>query len=262
MTTIPDTPGGDTDIVTFQLWGQSFQAINAGPLFSFNPSISFAVACDTVEDVDRIWARLAEGGTPLMPLDTYPFSERYGWTQDRYGLSWQVSLRRRSARDAAHHSDADVRRRRVRQGRGGDRLLHVGPARLERGFVQRYGPGQEPDAEGTVQYGAFQLAGQGSPPWTARGTTSSRSTRRSRCIVYCDNQDEIDRYWDALSAVPEAEQCGWLKDRYGVSWQIVPADMDEMLQRGTKEQVARVTAAFLAMKKFDLAELERAYAGP
>ena len=70
VTTIPDTPGGDTDVVTFQLWGQWFQAISAGPLFSFNPSVSFAVSCDTVEDVDRIWARLSEGGTPLMPLDS------------------------------------------------------------------------------------------------------------------------------------------------------------------------------------------------
>lgn len=80
-------------------------------------------------------------------------------------------------------------------------------------------------------------------------------------IVSCDSQDEIDRYWDALSAVPESEQCGWLKDRYGLSWQIVPSAMDQMLRSGTKEQIARVTAAFLAMKKFDLAELQRSYAG-
>jgi predicted 3-demethylubiquinone-9 3-methyltransferase (glyoxalase superfamily) len=91
VTTIPGTPGGDTDIVTFQLCGQSFQAINAGPLFSFNPSVSFAVACDSVEEVDRLWTRLADGGTVLMPLDAYPFSERYGWLQDRYGLSWQLA---------------------------------------------------------------------------------------------------------------------------------------------------------------------------
>jgi predicted 3-demethylubiquinone-9 3-methyltransferase (glyoxalase superfamily) len=80
-------------------------------------------------------------------------------------------------------------------------------------------------------------------------------------IVYCENQDEIDYYWEKLSAVPESEQCGWLKDKYGLSWQIVPAQMDDMLQDGTEEQVARVTQAFLPMKKLDIAELERAYAG-
>jgi predicted 3-demethylubiquinone-9 3-methyltransferase (glyoxalase superfamily) len=80
-------------------------------------------------------------------------------------------------------------------------------------------------------------------------------------MVYCDNQQEIDRYWEKLSAVPEEEQCGWLKDKYGLSWQIVTTKMDEMLANGTPEQVARVTQAFLPMKKLDIAELERAYAG-
>jgi predicted 3-demethylubiquinone-9 3-methyltransferase (glyoxalase superfamily) len=79
-------------------------------------------------------------------------------------------------------------------------------------------------------------------------------------MVNCNNQEEIDYYWGKLSAVPESEQCGWLKDSYGVSWQVVPAGLDDMLQNGTREQVDRVTEAFLQMKKFDLAELERAYA--
>lgn len=78
-------------------------------------------------------------------------------------------------------------------------------------------------------------------------------------IVYCDTQEQIDYYWNKLSAFPEAEQCGWLKDKYGLSWQITPADMDEMMCRGSKEQIARVTQAFLQMKKFDIAELRKAY---
>jgi predicted 3-demethylubiquinone-9 3-methyltransferase (glyoxalase superfamily) len=80
-------------------------------------------------------------------------------------------------------------------------------------------------------------------------------------IVRCETQEEVDRYWERLSADPESEQCGWLKDKYGLSWQIVPARMDEMLENGTEEQVARVTQAFLPMKKLDIATLERAYAG-
>ena len=80
-------------------------------------------------------------------------------------------------------------------------------------------------------------------------------------VINCAGQPEIDRYWERLSAVPEAEQCGWLKDRYGVSWQVTPAAMGEMLANGTPEQVARVTQAFLPMKKFDLAVLRAAYDG-
>jgi predicted 3-demethylubiquinone-9 3-methyltransferase (glyoxalase superfamily) len=78
-------------------------------------------------------------------------------------------------------------------------------------------------------------------------------------MVYCDTQAEIDNYWKKLSAVPAAEQCGWLKDKYGLSWQIVPTDMDKMLQNGTPEQIGRVTQAFLKMKKFDIGELRREY---
>jgi predicted 3-demethylubiquinone-9 3-methyltransferase (glyoxalase superfamily) len=80
-------------------------------------------------------------------------------------------------------------------------------------------------------------------------------------MVNCDTQEEIDRYWAKLSAVPQAEQCGWLKDKYGLSWQIVPAVMDEMMRDKDPKKVARVVQAFLPMKKFDIAALKRAYEG-
>ncbi|MFN2174890.1 MAG: VOC family protein, partial [Anaerolineales bacterium] len=80
-------------------------------------------------------------------------------------------------------------------------------------------------------------------------------------VVSCSSQDEIDTYWEKLSAVPEAEQCGWLKDQFGVSWQIVPTVMNEMMEKGTREQIDRVTQAFLKMKKFDIASLRKAYEG-
>ena len=80
-------------------------------------------------------------------------------------------------------------------------------------------------------------------------------------MVYCDTQEEIDYYWEKLSAVPEAEQCGWLKDNYGLSWQIVPAVMEEIIRDKDEKKIARVTEAFLKMKKFDIAELKKAYSG-
>jgi len=82
-------------------------------------------------------------------------------------------------------------------------------------------------------------------------------------MVHCDTQEEIDYYWERLSAGgdPEAQQCGWLKDKFGLSWQVVPNEMDEMMRDGTREQISRVTQAFLKMKKFNLAELRKAYEG-
>jgi predicted 3-demethylubiquinone-9 3-methyltransferase (glyoxalase superfamily) len=261
VTTIHDTPSGDTDIVSFELMGQSFMAISAGPLFKFTPAVSFLISCTTKEEVDTLWARLSKGGSVLMPLDSYPFSQRYGWTEDRYGLSWQIML--------------------VGEEQGGQRitptLMFVGRVcgkaeeatnlytsvfpNSKVGPILRYGKDEEPDEEGQIKYASFLLDGQEFAAMdSARGHDFDFNEAIS-FLVSCETQEEIDHYWDRLSAVPEAEQCGWLKDRYGVSWQVVPSAMDEMLRTGTKEQIARVTEAFLKMKKFDLAELRRAYEG-
>jgi predicted 3-demethylubiquinone-9 3-methyltransferase (glyoxalase superfamily) len=261
VTTIHDTPSGDTDIVSFELLGHPFMAISAGPLFKFTPAVSFLISRPTKGEVDALWARLSDGGTVLMPLESYPFSERYGWTEDRYGLSWQIML--------------------AGEGQGGQgitpTLMFVGEVcgkaeeainfytslfpNSKLGPILRYGKGEEPDQEGTVKYASFLLEGEDFAAMdSARGHDFGFNEAIS-FIVSCETQEEIDRYWDSLSAVPEAEQCGWLKDRFGLSWQVVPSAMDEMLRTGTKEQTARVTEAFLKMKKFDIAELRRAYEG-
>jgi predicted 3-demethylubiquinone-9 3-methyltransferase (glyoxalase superfamily) len=79
-------------------------------------------------------------------------------------------------------------------------------------------------------------------------------------MVSCDTQEEIDYFWGKLSAVPQAEQCGWLKDKFGLSWQIVPSVLGEMMKDARKRD--RVTQAFLKMKKFNIAELQKAYEEP
>ncbi len=80
-------------------------------------------------------------------------------------------------------------------------------------------------------------------------------------IINCDTQEEIDYYWEKLSAVPASEQCGWLKDKYGVSWQVSPTVMNEMMAQGTQEQIDRMTQAFLPMKKLDIAKIKDAFDG-
>jgi predicted 3-demethylubiquinone-9 3-methyltransferase (glyoxalase superfamily) len=110
---------------------------------------------------------------------------------------------------------------------------------------------------GDAETVSFELAGQ--PFMAISAGPLFKFNESISFIVHCKDQKEIDYYWDKLSAVPEAEQCGWLKDKYGLSWQIVPTAMDEMLSKGSKEQIARLTQAFLKMKKFDIDELKRAY---
>jgi predicted 3-demethylubiquinone-9 3-methyltransferase (glyoxalase superfamily) len=268
ITTLHDTPSGDTDIVAFEVAGQRFMAISAGPLFKFNPSVSFIVNFDPSRDkdarksIDSLWERLSEGGMTLMPLEKYPFSERYGWLQDKYGLSWQLILSDPEGEerpfivpslmfvgDVAGHAEEALN----------FYLSVFNDSKM--GVIFRYGKGQEPDKEGTVMFADFMLEGQ----WFA-ATDSAREhnfafNEAISFLVHCDTQEEIDYYWEKLSAVPEAEQCGWLKDKYGLSWQISPTALDEMMKNGTREQIDRVTQAFLPMKKFDIAELQKAYEG-
>ncbi len=80
-------------------------------------------------------------------------------------------------------------------------------------------------------------------------------------IIYCDTQKEIDHFWGKLSAAPQAEQCGWLKDKFGLSWQVTPTILGKMLKSKDRKKAERVIKAFLTMKKFDIAALNRAYEG-
>lgn len=261
IATIHNTPSGSVDIVTFELLGQKFMAISAGPLFKFNPSISFHVKCKTKDEVDAIWEKLSEGGMVLMELGKYPWSERYGWVQDRYGLSWQLIF--------AGGGKIKQRITPVIMFVGklcgkAEEAINFYTSVFNKGKVYdtiRYSKGEEPDREGTVKYAAFTLEDQEFGAMDSAHKHNFAFNEAISLMVYCNNQEEINHYWEKLSADPKAEQCGWLKDKYGVSWQIVPTVMDEMMKDKDKKKVARVTEAFLKMKKFDISKLQRAYKG-
>ena len=262
-----DTPSGDCDVVSFDLTGQPFMAISAGPLFKFNPAISFHLKCSTMDEVDALWAKLAAGGSVLMELGEYPFSKRFGWLADRYGVNWQIihtgdrpSQQRITpvlmfvgavsgkAEEAVNYYTS------VFAGSGG-----AGASKVDR--TMRYGNGEEPEKEGTVKYTSFQLLGQEFGAMDSAQDHRFAFNEAISFLVQCDTQKEIDYLWGKLSADPNSEQCGWLKDRFGVSWQIAPAAMEEVMSSGDQKKIDRVTQAFLKMKKFDLAELERVAAG-
>jgi predicted 3-demethylubiquinone-9 3-methyltransferase (glyoxalase superfamily) len=268
ITTLHDTPSGDTDIVSFELAGQSFMAISAGPLFKFNPSVSFFVNFDPSRDkdarnnLDSLWERLSQGGTALMPLDKYPFSEHYGWVQDKYGLSWQLILTDPEGEERPFIVPSlmfvgDV------AGRAEEAINHYLSVfkNSKIGTIIHYGAGQEPDKEGTVMFADFMLEGQWFAAMDSAHEHNFGFNEAISFLVDCDSQAEIDTYWERLSVVPEAEQCGWLKDKSGLSWQISSAALREMLTKGTRAQIDRVTQAFLPMKKLDVAELQKVYEG-
>lgn len=277
-TVIHDTPSGDCDMVTFELFGQSFLAISAGPYFKPNPSVSFTVNFDPVRyeasngaspscetqaknALDEAWAGLSLGGKVLMPLGEYPFSKYYGWIEDKYGFSWQLILTNPEGevRPAILPSFLFTGAVCGKAEEASDFYLSIFPSSL-RGIIARYGAGQEPNEEGTVMFTDFMLASQWFVAMDSAAKHDFSFNESVSFVVSCDTQEEIDFYWEKLSAHPESEQCGWLKDKYGVSWQIVPSSMNEMMTSGDEDAKARVTQAFLKMKKFDIKALEEAYA--
>ena len=262
------TPSGDCDIVSFELAGLPFKAISAGPYFTFNPSVSFLLNFDPQRDahardrLDTLWSALADGGEALMPLDAYPFRPRYGWIRDRYGLSWQLNLCAPSGRPpppilpllmfTGEHcgkaEEAGIFYRGLFEG-------------SQAGQTVRYPAGMAPDRGGTLMYSDFRLGDTWIGAMDSAHDHGFGFNEAVSFLVACRDQAGIDRYWSQLSTVPQAEQCGWCKDRYGLSWQITPMLLDEVMRSNDEQRIARVTRAFLKMKKFDVAALEAAARG-
>ncbi len=249
--------------VQLDLDGCSFMALNGGPYFKFTPAVSFLIACESKEEVDAFWKELSSGGKALMELGKYPFSEWYGWTTDRYGVSWQVM----------HMGDWEWTQKIT------PTLMYVGAqaGKAEEamklytqafpnssiGNINRYNAGEEPDVAGTVRHGSFTLEGQVFAAMDSAHEHKFTFSEATSFLVKCKDQAEIDHLWSLLTpgGDPASQQCGWLKDKYGLSWQIAPAILDEMLQDKDPAKVERVTKAFLQMKKFDIAALEKAFNG-
>jgi predicted 3-demethylubiquinone-9 3-methyltransferase (glyoxalase superfamily) len=255
-TVLADTPSGDVDYIRFELAGQPFEALSAGDEFTFNASASLMVSCATEAEVDMLWAALSPDGEVLMELGAYPFSARYGWLSDRFGLSWQIMYAPDAtqkitpsllfAGPACGHAEAAVR---FYASLFPDSSIDV---------VSRYEEGEAEAPEAKVNYVGFRLAGQNFVTMDHGFGGDFTFNEAFSLIVYCDDQAEVDFYWDKLSAVPESEACGWLKDEFGVSWQIVPTQLEALMSDDDPARKERVMRALLDMKKIVIADLEKA----
>lgn len=257
-------PAGSLMFQEFEIAGTRLNALNGGPLFRFTPAISLFVTLPDRAAIDALWGGLIEGGETLMPLDTYPWSERYGWLADRWGLNWQICLGdpARSGRAVAPLLSFAGPRAGEAEAAVRDWVALFPNSAIE-GFA-RYGEnGLAAPVEGArgIAHGQFTLMGETFMVMDAFGAHDWDFNEAVSLFVRCSDQAEIDRLWSAMSAVPESEACGWLKDRYGISWQITPDSVLRMLGDADQERADRVMAAFHKMKKVDVAALEAAYAG-
>lgn len=241
---------GKTLAATVSIEGMEVGLINAGPEFRPTPSISLMVNLDpgvrqdAPAAIDGLWAALAEGGEVRMPLDSYPFSQRYGWVEDRYGVNWQLILS-----DPRGEPQPFIL----------PSLLFSPGSRGAREAVDYYVdvfPGSRlgrrepyPDDDALVLFSDFQLGEQWFTAMDSGAPTPFGFTAGSSLMVRAETQGEIDYYWERLSAVPEAERCGWCQDRFGVSWQVAPSAAE--LSTLSPEQYQ----ALMGMTRIDLAAL-------
>jgi len=245
--------------VSLTVSGTRFTLINAGDEFHPNPSLSFMLNFDPVlfdgseeqarASLDRLWAGLADGGNVLMPLTAYPFSAHYGWVEDRFGVSWQLMLT-----DPAGEARPFIMPALLFGGRSQNRAREALDhyldvfADAELGALVPYELPTGPAVPGSVLFSDFRIGEQWFVAMDAGVEMATDFDCGVSLEVDCEDQTEIDALWEALSAVPEAEQCGWLADRFGVSWQIVPRNMGELMER------PGAFARMLQMKKLVIAD--------
>lgn len=251
-------PGAQESVLvaSCRLAGLTISGINGGPAFSITPAVSFFVECESEEQVDRLWSQLIDGGTALMELEKYPFSDKYGWVQDRYGVSWQLNLTGKPQTVVPFLTFVGDQ-----FGRAEEAITYYRSVFKETGApeIHRYGPGTH-EPENAVVHGRFTLAGQ---PFIAMESSLDHDftfTEGTSFAITCEDQAEVDYYWDALTDGGEPGQCGWLKDKFGLSWQVVPRMLPGLLLDRDPEKAGRVMEAMMPMQKLDIATLQEAYA--
>ncbi len=254
--TIKDTPSGDAEVISFQLANLDMMAISGGPYFKLNESASLMISCKSKDDVQRLYDELSVGGAILMPLGEYFFNPYYVWLRDRFGLNWQLSWKEELEADYwIEHNFLFGGSACGRAEEALDFYATVIP-NTHKGFVNRYNEGEAYDARAKINYGELVMEDRKMIFMDHGHGGDAEFTEAFSLMLICEDQDEVDFFTEKLSAVPEAQMCGWVKDQFGISWQIVPKVLRDAYQFATDRQLAEIHQAILKMKKLDVAIIE------
>ena len=244
------------DILSYRLHG-----INAGPIFKPSPALSLVVQIEDRSEIERIWAGLSEGGTIMMPLDSYDWSGLYGWCNDRFGISWQITL--------PFGSDTDRPVTPMMMFTGSV----AGRAKEALSFYAQTFPGStieltndypegSNEPAGSINHGRATIAGTGLMAMDSAMDHKFGFDEGGSLTIACENQDEINYYWDKLvEGGGEHGPCGWLKDRFGFSWQVVSNELIAMYLVEDRDYAARAMQAMMQMSKIDIAAIKAAAKG-
>jgi predicted 3-demethylubiquinone-9 3-methyltransferase (glyoxalase superfamily) len=246
---------------SFQLDGQDFVALNGGPIFKFTQAISFYVYCESDGEIENFYQSLLENGTALMPLGKYDWSSKYAWVKDKFGLSWQLDIDTINSSQKILPSLLFVNEK---SGRVKEAITYYSSIFPSSRIIMEFPFDKSANLPGgTLLFAQFGLTGY---LFNSMSSTLKHDFDFNESIsfmVNCDTQEEIDHYWSKLSegGDEKAQQCGWLKDKFGVSWQIVPTILNKLMNNKDAAKSQKVMHAILGMKKIVIADLVDAAAG-
>lgn len=246
-------------VINIELFGQKIMLLN-GPQQEKNPSVSFMVICDTENEVQQYWDKLKEGGKVLMDLDSYPWSKKYGWVQDQYGVSWQLYLGEKASDQKLvptlmfiHHNN----------GKAAEAMAFYTKVfpNSSIGNTSKYKDGgQSGENPENVMHAHFTLNDYSLFCMDSSHDHQYDFNQGISMVVMTDGQEETDYFWNSLSAEGGSEEvCGWVKDKYGLSWQIFPKQSMKLVSDPDKDKVQKVLQAIMKMKNIIIKDLEEAY---
>jgi predicted 3-demethylubiquinone-9 3-methyltransferase (glyoxalase superfamily) len=248
---------GKISTAMFRLAGKEFMALDGGPMFQFSQATSFFVTCGSEDEVSGLWEKLGGGGAVLMPLSKYPFSEKYGWIQDKFGISWQLHLANTKQDIAPALMFVNEQ-----NGKAGEAIdFYISLFQNSKVLYKAYYEEGEGGSPGTLKHASFSLDGIGFIAMDSNVPDHVTFTPAISHFVNCSTQDEVDHFWEKLSEGGKKDRCGWLKDKYGVSWQIIPEALGRLMYDQDRAKSQRVLDAMMKMDKIIIKDLEQAYNG-
>jgi predicted 3-demethylubiquinone-9 3-methyltransferase (glyoxalase superfamily) len=243
-------------VTEIEVAGQHFTLLDGGPMYRPNPSISFYYVCESEEELNNIWDGFSRDGFVQMPLDKYPWSEKYGWISDRFGISWQLSLGKITTQ--GQKITPYLLFVGNQYGRAEEAIQHYTSIFKNSGTedMLRYAKNEQPDEEGKVKLARIILNSQKFMLMESAHAHKFAFNEGVSLTIHCNTQDEIDYYWEKLTQRGEESRCGWLKDQFGVSWQVIPAMLGKLMTDPNK--AGKAAQAFMQMRKFDIEKIVQA----
>ena len=236
--------------------GQSITLLDGGPMYTPNPSISFYYVCEKEQEFDRIWEAFSKEGTVMMPAGKYPWSEKYGWITDKYGVSWQLGLGKLG--DVGQKITPCLLFAGNQYGRAEEAIAHYASIfkNMDVDGILRYGANELPDEEGKIKHAQISLNGQKFMLMDSAMPHAFTFSEGVSLTIHCQTQEEIDYYWERLTESGKESMCGWLKDKFGVSWQIIPIILNKIMSDPAK--AGKAAQAFMAMRKLNIEQIVQA----